>query len=118
MKQAAAEVGISRRTLTTVIGNRLDCCFWGGRKKQFDESHIELLKQLIEERTKCRLSRTAGQAQQTGGSTSKSKTVSGFEEVLEHLTSKRRKPSVPKSKRRNGKDKSMVIAFPSHSPRP
>ena len=118
MDQAAETLGVSRRTLTELIKGRPDCCLWGGRKKLFDEEHITALREAIREKTKCRIARTAVPELTVGGSTSRSRVVSGYEEVLSQLTEKKRKRSLKGSKPKNGNGSSKVIDLQSHLRRP
>lgn len=118
MDQAAEHLGIKRRTLTAILADMPECCTWGGKAKKFDTSHIAALRLVIEEKTKCRVTSTAKQEPSIGGSTSRSKAVTGYAEVLARLTAKPRKLSRNRSRPKNGNATSKVIPLHSHLQRP
>ena len=90
MDQAAQELGVSRRTLTTLLKTHPHYVA-GGRGKQFYPEDIAALHKARREETQCRITSIGSNAPQTGTSAFKSKAVSGYEEVLEHLTRRKRK---------------------------
>lgn len=117
MDTAAELLGMSRRSLTSLI-KRHPYYTWGGKKKQFYPQDIAALREAVREETQCRITSIGAKAQTIGGLTLKSRAVAGFEEVLEQIEDHRRKRSQSGSRRRNGNGSSKVIPLHLHSQRP
>ncbi len=121
MDDAAQQLGCSKRTLTRIL-IRHPHYSRAGRRNVFYPADIESLKAAIREETLCRVEEKTRSAstcgKKRGGSTSPLKGDTGFEKVLEHLTTLERKKSPKHGMRKSGAGGSRVIALPSRSPRP
>lgn len=119
MEEAAVELGCSRRTLTGLLG-RHPYFSRPGRRNVFYRKDIEALKAAIrdETRAKCHSRSTADPVPHSGIITSSYRAVTGYEEVLEHLTRKEQRRSRKPSKNKSGDVVPMVKPQRSNSPRP
>jgi hypothetical protein len=103
MDEAARLLGISRRTLSAILGRHPEHCAFAGRAKVFYAEHLARLRQAIDERTKARCSTSSGgPTPPTGTLSSRCPDVLGYEEALARLTKPARGASPGRSTRRSG----------------